>query len=142
MALLSAITTNHAIVNGLSCSVQLHTKISWLLSCPLGYTAHSFQILLSQPFHSLTLPKVHSQPSLVLAREATACVTVFCCHRPALISMPRKKPALCDLSAALLQVAPGGGTRSSTRMRSLRFSASRTAQTAMKNCSQCRHTHG
>lgn len=81
-----------------------HTKVSWLLSCPLGYTVLSFQTQLSQRSYSFTLPKVHSQPSFVLAREATACITDFCWRKPPLICMPLKNPALCPLSA----IAPTG----------------------------------
>jgi len=42
--------------------------------------------------------QVHPLPSLVLAREATGCVTDFCWHNPVHIVMPRKNPALCDLA--------------------------------------------
>ena len=91
-----------------------HKKVSWLLLCPLGFTAPSLQTQLSQSLYSLTEPKVHSQPLYVLAREATGCVTDFCCHKPTFICMPRKNPALCDLAHSYLmlsQVAPAGGTR-------------------------------
>lgn len=63
----------------------------------------------------------------------------FLLHKPAHIVMHTQNPALCDLYAVALQVAPVGGTRSLIRYRSFGFMASGTALPAMKYCSHCRH---
>ena len=83
-----------------------HKKVSWLLLCSLGFTVRSFRTHHTARSHSLTEPKVHSQPLYVLARCATGCVTDFCWHTPRLIAMPRKNPALCNLAVTRLYKLP------------------------------------
>src|ERR1700733_9926837 len=94
----SLVAGNQTYRIGLSHFLQLHKKVSWLLPCPVGFAVRSFQAHHPARFHSLTEPKVHSQPLYVLAREATGCVTDFCWHKARPYFMPRKNPALCDLA--------------------------------------------
>ena len=86
--------------NGLSHSLQLHNKVSWLLLCPLGFTVRSFQTYHPARFHSFTDPKVHPQPRMCEPCVAAVCVTDFCWHTPWRIGIPRKNPALCNLAVA------------------------------------------
>ncbi len=98
----SFVSGNQTFRNGRITVFASLKKVSWLLLCPVGFTASSFQTelrsLLSS--HSFPEPTVHSQPLYVLARYATGCVTDFCCHTPWLIDIPRKNPALCNLAVS------------------------------------------
>ena len=67
--------------------------------------------------HSLTEPIIHPQPSLVLAREATACVSNNYCHTPTLICMPRNYPALCALAYICFTGRPSRSHSPETHMR-------------------------
>ena len=107
----SLVAGNQTYRIGLSHFLQLHKKVSWLLPCPVGFAVRSFQAHHPARFHSLTEPKVHSQPLYVLAREATGCVTDFCCHKPRLISCHVKILHCATWRYHALQIAPACGTR-------------------------------
>lgn len=64
----------------------------------------------------------HPLPLLVLAYEATGCVTGFGWHQATLICMPRKNPALCELAVFAQQFTPACGTRNFIHYVSFRFS--------------------
>ncbi len=89
----------------------------------------------SLSFHSFTEPKVHSQPSYLLARYATGCVTDFCCRKPALISCHAKILHCAIWRYPALSNCPIRWHSLETRIRLVSFLASGFFKTAMKNCS-------
>ena len=104
----SCVSGNQTFRNGRITVFASHKKVSWLLLCPVGFTALSLQTKLRPSLHSHSLaePTVHSQPLYVLARYATGCVTDFCWHTSWLIGIPRKNPPLCNLAVSRLFKLP------------------------------------
>ena len=89
--------------------------------------------------------QVHPLPSLVLAREATGCVTDFASHANAYLQCRRKilHCATWHFVPHAFQIAPACGTRSESPhcISSIRFRASGFPLTA-RRCSQGRLAHG